>query len=451
MFEIRTVSLVHINRFVFLALALGIARGLLPGPAAANTLAVWVELVGPDMEASIRAIVSTDSTCPELQLGDETVQMQVRAEPGPSVLAEKQAEFPVRVCEVKVPAAERKITLEGVAIPVPAGEFKRIVIVGDTGCRIKKKNTQDCNDPKYWPYPRLANQAADARPDLVIHVGDYLYREKSCQGRTDECPESPVGYGWNIWDVDFFAPSARLLAAAPWIMVRGNHETCKRAGEGWFRFLDHGPFPKKCPKADIGDFFVTGSKGVRFAVMDSAAMAKDEDDLGEEDDVSSGDVENPDALLQQKFEKIAGKLDAPTWLLSHAPFNAVRLNKDADADEVDDTIQQRALGSLLPATVKLIVSGHVHAFEALSFKEANPAHVPQLVVGDSGTKLAREPHVPNNVSGAPVTSGVVFSHFGYMVWDREGTNWNGQLFDERGSPRVRCKLIERDLSCKKED
>ena len=32
-----------------------------------------------------------------------------------------------------------------------------------------------------------------------------------------------------------------------------------------------------------------------------------------------------------------------------------------------------------------------------------------------------------------------------------GTNWNGQLFDERGSPRVRCKLIERDLSCEKED
>jgi predicted phosphodiesterase len=302
MFEIRTVSLVHINRFVFLALALGIARGLLPGPAAANTLAAWVELVGPDMEASIRAIVSTDSTCPELQLGDETVQMQVRAEPGPSVLAEKQAEFPVRVCEAKVPAAERKITLEGVAIPVPAGEFKRIVIVGDTGCRIKKKNTQDCNDPKYWPYPRLANQAADARPDLVIHVGDYLYREKSCQGRTDECPESPVGYGWNIWEVDFFAPSARLLAAAPWIMVRGNHETCKRAGEGWFRFLDHGPFPKKCPKADIGDSFVTGSKGVRFAVMDSAAIAKDEDDLGEEDDVSSGDVENPDAATAEVRE-----------------------------------------------------------------------------------------------------------------------------------------------------
>jgi hypothetical protein len=64
MFEIRTVSLVHINRFVFLALALGIARGLLPGPAAANTLAAWVELVGSDMEASRvvgRMRVATDA------------------------------------------------------------------------------------------------------------------------------------------------------------------------------------------------------------------------------------------------------------------------------------------------------------------------------------------------------------------------------------------------------
>jgi hypothetical protein len=234
-------------------------------------------------------------------------------------------------------------------------------------------------------------------------------------------------------------------------MVRGNHETCKRAGEGWFRFLDHGPFPKKCPKFDIGDFFATGDKSLRFAVMDSAAIAKEKDDADEDNDVSSADIENADALLRQKFEELSGKLDAPSWLLSHAPFNAVRLNKDTDADEVDNIVQQRALGKLLPPTIKLIVSGHVHAFEALSFNETNPPHVPQLVVGDSGTKLASEPHVPTDVGGVPVTSGVVLSHFGYMVWDREGVNWNGRLFDEKGMPKVRCKLAERELSCKRDD
>jgi hypothetical protein len=139
LFKVRTIALNGFNRFALMIVALGIASSLLPGRAAAKTLAAWVELIGPDIEASARTIVSKESVCPQLQLGDETVQMQVRAEPGPSVLAEKQAEFPVRVCEAKVPAAERNITLEGVTLPVPAAEFKRIVIVGDTGCRIKKK------------------------------------------------------------------------------------------------------------------------------------------------------------------------------------------------------------------------------------------------------------------------------------------------------------------------
>ncbi len=37
---------------------------------------------------------------------------------------------------------------------------------------------------------------------------------------------------------DFFTPTAPLLAAAPWVMVRGNHEVCNRAGQGWYRYLD---------------------------------------------------------------------------------------------------------------------------------------------------------------------------------------------------------------------
>ncbi len=40
------------------------------------------------------------------------------------------------------------------------------------------------------------------------------------------------------WQADFFRPAAPLLAAAPWLFVRGNHESCGRAGLGWFRFFD---------------------------------------------------------------------------------------------------------------------------------------------------------------------------------------------------------------------
>jgi hypothetical protein len=45
----------------------------------------------------------------------------------------------------------------------------RVVIFGDTGCRLAPGNpTQDCNDPVAWPFPKIAAMAASARPDLVI-------------------------------------------------------------------------------------------------------------------------------------------------------------------------------------------------------------------------------------------------------------------------------------------
>ena len=73
------------------------------------------------------------------------------------------------------------------------------------------------------------------------------------------CAGSPWGYGWDAWDADLFTPARPLLAAAPWIVVRGNHESCNRAGQGWWRFLDPRPLVpgRDCndPANDgIGDF-----------------------------------------------------------------------------------------------------------------------------------------------------------------------------------------------------
>jgi Calcineurin-like phosphoesterase len=159
----------------------------------------------------------------------------------------------VTVCEATLKRGTARAVLNGnQLLPVPPAVINRIVVLGDTGCRLKKEKRpkkdkrQDCDDPHVWPYADLARRAADTAPDLVIHVGDYLYRE-SCTGAA--CP--PTGFGWEVWQADFFTPSKPLLAAAPWIMARGNHEICARAAEGWFRFLD-GPRPgAKCP--DMSD------------------------------------------------------------------------------------------------------------------------------------------------------------------------------------------------------
>ena len=92
----------------------------------------------------------------------------------------------------------------------PAADIQRIIVFGDTGCRInkKKKSPQDCVNG--WPYQKIARHAAAAHPDLVIHIGDYLYRE-ACNADTTNCSKMRTGYGWEEWREDFFNLELRSL------------------------------------------------------------------------------------------------------------------------------------------------------------------------------------------------------------------------------------------------
>ena len=114
----------------------------------------------------------------------------------------------------------------------------RVVVIGDTGCRIKGTAVQDCNDPSKWPFASVASKAAESKPDLVIHVGDYLYREEPCPaGSQASCGGTPAGDTWAAWNADFFTPAKNLLAAAPWAFARGNHRIVRRCSwRGWFYY-----------------------------------------------------------------------------------------------------------------------------------------------------------------------------------------------------------------------
>src|ERR1700741_4107213 len=125
-----------------------------------SVVARWVQL-GPGGAAETRAVVS-GNTCP--------AAMQPRAA--------ASADFPL---ECAAPAAA----------PKPAPE--RILVLGDTGCRIKGSLVQPCNEPTQWPFAALAQAAAKCKPDLVIHVGDYLYRETPCPAGNTGCAGTPYG------------------------------------------------------------------------------------------------------------------------------------------------------------------------------------------------------------------------------------------------------------------
>ena len=69
-------------RVAFRVLAVGLfplalAVFAAPGVAFAETLAAWVELVGPSRDASIRVIVSDDSDCPTLTADGQPLKIRL--------------------------------------------------------------------------------------------------------------------------------------------------------------------------------------------------------------------------------------------------------------------------------------------------------------------------------------------------------------------------------------
>ncbi len=406
---------------------------------AGSALAAWVELVGPGSEVRIRAIVPAEADCPTINADGDLIPMDPRPEPAAHFFSKRdknpRPKFDVRTCQHSAPVGKLNVTLDGSPLPLPPGEPQRVVVFGDTGCRIKggPRHHQDCESD--WKYPEIAKRAAESHPDLVIHVGDYLYREY-CYGDAVFCHKWRTGYDWEIWNADFFEPSRPLLATAPWIFVRGNHETCRRAGEGWFRFLDHeDSLPDTCERPK-SSFFTVNLGDFGFIVIDSAEIAHDDQkqELPSDEQTTEFASQYPES----------SKLPSQTWILSHAPFNG------AIGSQVSDSMQQGALGKLLSDRIKLILSGHIHAFEAISFETDRSPRPPQLIVGTGGTQLDNASVATLSINGALVQSAVTVVSAAYMVWDRNGAKWSGSLNSETGKVLALCELEDRSLRCNKQ-
>jgi predicted phosphodiesterase len=422
----------HCNR-ISGVLAVALSALVATGSAQAKVLSQWVEL-GPDGTSSVRAI--TDGACPVVVFDGTPAQMAVRSEPDQKLDNVKPATFAVRGCEVAVPPGAVAGVLDGKALPLPRPNPQRILMFGDTGCRLETGNAfQDCNDPAAWPFPKIVAAAATTRPDLVIHVGDYLYRESACPIDNRGCAGSPWGYGWDSWDADFFAPAAPLFAAAPWVMVRGNHEDCSRAGEGWFRFMDRQPMERAC--RDLTGIFVARLGDFGVVVVDGAKASD-----------PKGDPSALVSLLREQFAAVLAKVPAEAWMVGHRPSNSMRsAGRGIEKDEVENHVQEQAFGALMPRGVRMEAAGHIHFFQAVDFGGARP---PQLVVGTGGDKLSVVPPVSMigaDINGLKVVNSVTYSGFAYMVWDRLGALWVGTLFDVDGRPINRCRLSDRSLTC----
>jgi hypothetical protein len=307
----------------------------------------------------------------------------------------------------------------------------RVIAIGDTGCRIKGKEIQACNDPAVWPFRQLASSAAAEKPDLIIHVGDYLYRENPCPESSDAlCGGSPAGDNWEAWNADFFAPAAELLGAAPWAFSRGNHEDCNRSWRGWFYYLDPRPWNGTCEEYSA-PYLVTLGR-FQVAMLDSSAAKEHDMD---------------DAQITEFAAQLSSLHPAGAWLATHYPFWGFSTEGSGALPKPLVAALEAAWEKAAPTGFTLILSGHIHLFEYVSVDQGRP---PQLVAGDGGTQMA----VPIQVSvkgtqirGASVIGSRSRRQFGYTLLNKDATLWHLQLKDEHQGVLVNCSVPGSSESC----
>jgi hypothetical protein len=368
----------------------------------------------------------------------------------------------VLTCERVVPDGVQRATVEGRVLPLPRARPERIVVIGDTGCRIKRADNafQACNDPAAWPFAEIAAAAARFRPDLVVHVGDYHYRENACPPGNAGCAGSPWGYGWDAWEADLFAPAAKLLAAAPWIVVRGNHESCSRAGQGWWRFLDPRPLVdgRDCndPARDA-----QGDYSEPYAVPLGAAALVDPQFVVFDSSLAGIAPLAPEAATYATYRAQLARAFAlaerrpQTFLLNHHPILAFAPNvADPTAPHPGNQALQSVLRglhpvALFPPGVQALLAGHVHLFQVVSFSTPQPA---QFVSGNGGVRPDPPLPVPFPAGATPATgvvvSGLVSSDaFGFMTMERTGAGWTMTARDARGTAVATCVLRDKKAIC----
>jgi len=473
---------------VILLATLAACRSTAPvAPPAVGSTAVhaaYLLLVeGPDRSTIplARAIVDAGEACPELvgtvPDGEHTLVIATAPRRNPHG-------FEVRVCEAVVPFGST-FAVSGSKFALPAARRetpRRVVVLGDSGCEPSDQGGCTGTDPAEWPLTAFAAAAAGGSPDLVLHLGDYNYRGtpihfqgtvggKPVEGQynydagdgapaSERCELAAAYYSqnasgssdpdvWQNWWLDFFQPAAPLLAAAPWVAARGNHELCSRAGPGWFYFL--GPASEQvagagtetaCPDQDGTDTVVDKLVFEPPYTVRLGDLAVSVLDTANACDTQPSFV---DRYAGQLAEIAAAPRASTHWLLMHRPIWGV----DGTASDAGyDCAGEPAGGPIPPYAVidrtlscaanagagslhgiDLALAGHMHRFEWLQWGQGVD-RPPMLIVGNSGVELETNPpqgSFQQAVDGEPA-SGFSLGQSGYVELMRgDGDAWRGEV------------------------
>jgi hypothetical protein len=352
--------------------------------------------------------------------------------------------YPVEVCQAVIEknpniAAVRFSRGTRIALPksLVAGRAPQtIAMLGDTGCRDNRD--QLCSTE--WPFETVSGRIAiEAKPELVIHVGDYVY------GGGDH---------WQAWRYKFFKPGKRMLGAAPIVPVRGNHEACSDdAPNGWLLFFDYPPgggvdfcqnnkggHTVATYALDLGDklrLIVADSSNAYFDKKVKNFMGLDGCDTKIEDKEIF--IRNCEHLVNEfiNIRSLSQKIESSSrqnWLLTHVPMMAVEKAKEKDKqNKITKKTAMMIVAWLASAKNKTegqpapntIISGDLHLYQSVKGQIGGTSpQLHQYTTGMGGVVLDRD----------TISEGGIVSTKGLPVaekWDIETKHEHGYITAKR--------------------
>ena len=426
----------------------------------------------------VRAVVPAGSTCPALDItagaSEKLTRSSVAMSPRKAPATTGAAFASILVCSAPVPLGAVTANIGGHTVPARMPDrIARLAMFGDTGCRIVVGEVQDCVDVNQWPLARLARSMATQNPDAIIFNGDFFYREAPCPSLDeDECGSSPApisslpitdsAYGWIA---DVLLPMAPVLQTSPLVVTRGNHEACKRAGNGYFLLFD----PRRGTEATCApvvtskgleaaptvpsptyaiDLHVNPSRTLRLAIVDTAG--------GSDTEVTAY------SAVQRPAYQEAARLAAPSsgresWLVTHRPLYAYvssTFGKPGKAFDPWTSRDQAAAAFGLLGNFNLVSSSHIHLAQAVQL----PGLPGQLVLGNGGTLLDPVLGYALPTTGQVITANQSYpapafawvdARFGYAMAypNAKAGSWRMAMLDDSGRQYARCGVDQRRLFC----
>lgn len=466
--------------------------------------------------ALARTVIDTQYQCPSvitMKAGDKSSAINM-------VPRENPNHFSVLVCEALITFDEYygiQFSDKTLALPMATSTPEHIQVFGDTGCKLPKASTsQGAKKPSgcavgtpAQPFKALATLGAARSPDVILHMGDVNYRgtsgdvyfsQKDANGNLQQVKQWPYDAGdgisqaahcgqdpgmafysqsainasrpdiWENWRDDLFIPAQDLLLAAPWIVARGNHELCSRAGPGFFYFLDShsnliaGDKQLSCPAPQVNKSALANTQqiptyqvnfsNINMVVIDSANAC---------DSFTDSPFQAVYNKVMKDADNFAARAEQPTWLMTHRPIWAVEgydPGKSTGCTEqnqygcINQMLQQgikHLPNKALNENVKLVLTGHMHQFESVSFGDKRP---PALIVGSSGVALSGSTATEKvNVDGLPADvlslgeriyrDDAQQSAFGYLHMSlSHDATWKADLISPKNQTIVECDSAE---------